>query len=174
MYQPYGLKTTLDSFSLEDQAKDLERITSKFRGDGYRRISLVSHSMGVFTLLLSKLDNVEKMVWWEPSLHPKEMFKYAKRDKWFYYFSMGYTVQVKRSTIRKMEKTPAIDQLIEAVEIPVKVITAERAGKEIGKEYYKKIKSEKAIKMIKDADHNFSSVDMEQQLYRETLRWLKK
>ncbi len=169
-YQDNTRKANVTSF--RTFAQDLSKIVSKFKGQ-YSQITLVSHSLGAYIVLLVNPSDISSLVLWEPSLHPKEMLKSAKKDGNYYIFDLGYQIRIHHKAIASMLNIPSAQVLLSKIHKPIAIISAEKAGGEIGKHYYTLANRPKKISVIEGAGHNFDGLDTEAQLFKSTLKWLR-
>jgi pimeloyl-ACP methyl ester carboxylesterase len=169
-YQDNARKANVTSF--RTFAQDLSKIVSKFKRQ-YSKIILVSHSLGAYIVLLVNPSDISSLVLWEPSLHPKEMFKNAKKDGDYYIFDLGFQIRIHLKTIASMVSIPNVKILLNKIHKPVAIISGEKAGKKIGEYYYTLANKPKKIDVIEGAGHNFDEVGTESQLFKLTLAWLE-
>lgn len=172
LYGPQNNARKANSTSFTTFAKDLSKIISRFK-EQYSQIILISHSLGAFTTLLAKPAGVSNLVFWEPSLHPKEMLKNAKKEGSYYIFDLGYQARIHHKTMTSMLNIPDLQTLLGKIHKPIAIISAEKAGEEIGKYFYALANEPKKFSVIKGAGHNLDEVGTESQLFRSTLKWLE-
>lgn len=169
-YQNDARKTNSTSF--RTLARDLSKIVSKFKGQ-YSKITLVAHSLGAFIALLTRTSDISGLILWEPSLHPKEMFKNVKKDGFYNIFDLGYEARIHQNAIASMFNLPTLQTLLGKIHKPIAIISAEKTGKKIGEHYYTLASEPKKFSVISGAGHNFDEVDTESQLFKLTLEWSK-
>lgn len=176
-----GLKNgrTLTASSLSMHARDLNTVIAHFKNT-YRRIGVVGHSLGGPTILLADPDNRDAMVLWDPSHdmsdRPAEALVWHRAIgayvlRWGVEFLIGRRMRNEKAAFDGKKA----NRLISGFHVPVKIITAGKGVlKDAGKEYYQHANKPKALVSISGAGHTFDEEGVEEQLFRETLRWFKK
>lgn len=172
LYGPQKDARKLNSTQFVILAKDLEKIITKLK-KSYPDITLISHSLGAYTALLADLRAVKNLVFWEPSLHPRQMFNYTRKKAAFYIFNIGYQVQIPQKIINSMLGVPDISNLLRKIHKPIKIISAEKTGKATGALFFHLANSPKDFNIIKDSGHTFDTSRTESLLLNSTWRWLK-
>jgi len=172
LYGPQNDARKANSTNFATFASDLSKIIAWFERH-YSQIILVSHSLGAFIILLTKQRAISSLVLWEPSLHPKEMLKNVKKDAPYYIFNLGYQVRIHREAATSMLDVPDLDNILDKINKPIAIISAEKTGKKIGKYFYTLASEPKKFSVIKGAGHNFDEEGTELQLFKLTLKWLE-
>ena len=172
---------TKDSRKLEDctlslHGKDLDTVVKYFRNKGVNKILVIGHSFGGLTILLSKAKDFEAAVLWDPATDPAEVTKakYIKELDRYYVTEEGYYGFTISKVMYEENKRLKPFELIKKFKVPVKIIVA---GKGIlvkgGKKYFQMTNKPKAFAIVPRAIHSFNEDDTEQQLFNETLKFLK-
>ncbi len=171
LYGPEGNARKLGGSGLLTLAKDLTKIVSSFRKT-FPQIIIVSHSLGVYITLLANPKGVSRLVFWEPSLPPWEMFKAVKKDGLYYYFDLGYEARVPREAIDITLNLPNLKVLLASIRAPVCIVCAEKTGVKTGRLFFSLATKPVTFKVIENAGHNFSENDTELRLFETTTEGL--
>ncbi len=169
--------------TIATHGKDVTSVVRYFRKKfkkKFEKIFLVGHSLGGLSILLSDTSLVDGIVLWDPA-HPQRL---RKRDPLVYRYEKkldAYIIHWNVDTImgtkmyREWQHFPDGGKLISKVKKPIKIIVA---GKGIlvktGKEYFKHANQPKAFSSIAKATHCFDEEGTEEELFKETLKWVKK
>lgn len=167
------IECTVDTHSF-----DLDKIIEYFRKKRVKKIFVVGHSFGGPTILLSKNKDFDGIILWEPSYdEPKsfEEFEYVPaldlyKVRWGIDVLIGKKMFEAKGTLRDRE-----ERGIKEITVPIKIIVAGRGflvrG---GKRYYALANEPKAHVVVENADHLFDIDGVEEELFKETLSWIKK
>ncbi len=178
-YQSAKDARKLDQCSLKTQAHDLNLVVKYFFKKGVKKIFMVGHSYGGPTILLSKSENYQAIVLWDPSYNPKEVFAKAKHVKEFnnYILKWGYGFIIGQKMFIEAKKTSEKQskQMIKNVYKPIKIICAGREKRVASaRKYYSVANQPKDLVIIKNAGHCFNEDGAEDKLFKQTFSWFKK
>lgn len=167
----------LQDCTLSIHAQDLDTVIRYLRNKGLKTIHVVGHSFGGPTILLSKQKEFDKVVLWDPSIDPEVLKKELKHieESDAYYVDWGAAVIIGKKMIEENKAIKPL-QLIKNIHVPIKLIFAGKGElKESDwKKYFDSANQPKAMTVIPSASHNFHEEGTEEQLFEETLDWLKK
>lgn len=165
----YGLKAT----SIGTQATDLNRVVSYFRSR-FDQIALVAHSMGAFVALASNSD-VDSVILWDPSLHPREILVSVIRDtKREVYYDSQLKQDISPMLIEELPHLLDIAQVAQTASFPVGIISAPHGVVCPADPYIQNLPFLIGHTTIEGADHNFSTPKHRSVLVRETVIFIKK
>lgn len=160
----------LSECTIETHSSDLNIVIEHFKID-FKKIYLVGHSLGGPTILLAKLDTIESVVLWEPTINIFDglEMEFDKRiDK--YILKWGTEYLLSKEMIESWKKLG--DELLIRFKKPTKIICAGRGI--LYKDWKEKLKSIKInheFYIVKDADHCFDEKETENELFNETIKW---
>lgn len=166
----------LSESTITTHVQDLELVTKHFK-DRYDELVFVGHSFGPVVILRSDLTNISKLVLWDPSsqlenIKDKGGYFNDKINK--YVLEWGMDIVLCPEMIEEWKEV-TLKKLIDNVAIPCKFIFAGNSSKhEKWQPHFKDIKVEYESVVIKNATHGFVEPGTEQELFEETLKWLKK
>lgn len=161
--------------SITTHTEDLKLIIDSFK-DKYDNLVLIGHSFGPLAILNTDLSNISKLVLWDPTtalnnLKDKNIEYNSSLDKYILHWGMDIIVGEK---MIKEWQSLNLNQLIEKLSIPCKFIFAENSSKhESWKPFLNKIKAKNESVIIEGATHGFIEEGVEQELFEETLKWIK-
>jgi len=167
----------LEKCTIRTHTEDLNQVISYFKNK-FKKIYLVGHSLGGPTILEADLNNVSKIVLWDPSVN---LNSEEDEDDWYYFnkkinaciVSWGPSYIVHKSLFKEWNNFN-YDKWIKNCNIPLKIVCA---GKGILKKEWKRIfnnfNNKKELVVIKNAGHCFDEEDTEELLFKETLKWFK-
>lgn len=171
----------LDECTLQTHADDLDVVIAHLRKTGVRKIFVIGHSYGGPTILLSRRKDFDGVVLWDPSYAEsgslaKEAVYIRALDKYYLDWSCKKIVGKEMFAFSKQMNARRSKAWIASLHVPVKIIVAGKG--EIlargGKGFYDAANRPKDFAIIKGADHNFNVDGTEEQLFKETLGWIKK
>lgn len=174
----YGYRNNqrnLQDCTLETHADDLDTVVRALKEKGMHSFSLVGHSFGGPTVLLSKAAHrASSIVFWDPSYRTN--WDGVKRIPGTRFARMPRGKEVLIGQ-RMMQHTLTMDwdALIPAITVPIKFVLA-GAGHLLHtrRAYYAKARKPKALTIIPKADHIFSIDGTEEKLLTETVHWIRK
>jgi pimeloyl-ACP methyl ester carboxylesterase len=160
--------------SISTHAKDLATVLDLF-SKKYEKIYVVGHSLGGPSVLLSDLSKVNAAILWDPSISLSSLARFIKYDKRTKSRFLDWGVQYYISEDMVNEWKGLDARMLEAINLPVKFIFAEKGILEKKwKKTLEKIKSKKEVVKIKNATHCFDEEGTEESLFKETLSWIRK
>ena len=179
LYDDWDDARKLHECDLKTHSGDLDRVVEYFRRKKVGDIYAIGHSYGGPTVLLSKTKNYKALVLWDPSFHFKELFKNKKYSKEFkgYFKKWSLMFFVGSKFVAEAEKlAEAYWRLIEQNKAPIKIILAGKGNAQSPKKhnFFNALNSPKEMIELKGSGHTFSEDRMEEKLFSETLKWLKK
>ena len=166
----------LDECTLSLHGQDLDKVVDYFRNKGVKKISVVGHSFGGPSVLLSKKKDFDDTILWEPSddkdvvlkaRYLKELDKYHCRSE----SSFGFIISKEMYQENKKLKP---SELIKEINVPIKIIVAGLGTLiEEGRKLLQNANEPKAFAIIPSATHCFDEDGAEEKLFQETLDWIK-
>lgn len=161
---------------IQTHVDDLKTVFNYFK-DEYQKIYLIGHSLGGIVVLESKLPAAGIILWDSSHSGSKildEEYEYIS-SKQIYLLNWGivYAIGKKMYDDKKFYSDPK--ELISWIRCPIKIICAgDGVLVEGGEEYYKLAKEPKEFSLIEGADHTFDEGDTEDELFQQTLDFVKK
>ncbi len=168
--------------TIKTHATDIDTIVRYFRNKGFKKIFLAGHSYGGPSILLSKEQNFDAVVLWDPSY--KISFT---KNQWgapagkYIIQAKGYLMQwgvgvIIGKTMAKEAETLAWDDLTKNFHVPIKIISA---GKELlvsgAKHYFKTANLPKDLIIMKGATHYFDDKQgMQEEVFKISEKWFRK
>lgn len=167
--------------SVRTHAEDLNLVLKKFRNE-YKHIAVAGHSLGGPVVVIADTTMMDSIVLWDPTPMPdlkdvsegmKSPLKYLPSLKsylaeWNFSFLLGKEMAREYDTLKPVQK-------MKDVIAPIKFICAEKEGNaKGGKEYFRAANQPKEYVIIKGATHGFDEWGTEEELFVETLAWIKK
>ncbi len=167
--------------TLQTHADDINQIVN-FYIKKYKKIYLVRHSFGGPSILLSNLNSVTAVVLWDPTYDPSFIQPEDPAEKTTfvpalnaYSINWGIEILIGKKMVDHANKCLKGNELVQRVHTPIKFIFA---GDGIllknRKQYYSHADKPKDFAIIKGATHNFDEWGTEEELFRETFKWIKK
>jgi esterase/lipase len=160
----------LNNTSLSINAEDLDSVVSYFKDEGVKKIIVIGHSYGALAILLSKKQEFDKVVLWEPSNNPNSITDaaaYLKEKELYYYDKWGVAFTIGKEMFEENKIIEPL-KLFKLLKVPVIIILA---GNGELKDYWSKELESSAS--IQGATHNFDEYGVEEKLFNETLGWIK-
>lgn len=164
------------SSTIANNANDVDDVLEYFSGK-YSKIHIVGHSLGCVAILISDLSKVASIIFWDPSRHPVEIFESAVYCSELGAYLMESRVRflIGKRMIIESKQIPKVSELLKRIKVPIKIITAGKAGMAIGKKiYFNQANNPKAFHNINNGDHGFNHAEVESVLFKETLEWLRR
>ncbi len=168
--------------TLESHASDIDTIVRYFRTKKFKKIFLAGHSYGGPSILLSKEQNFDGAVLWDPSYgisFTKKKAgvlpaKYLKEVK-------GYLMHWGTNFIISEEMADETDtlkwnMLTKNFRIPLKLVASEKGFLVKGaQQYFKVANNPKDLTILKGATHYFNDTDdMREKVFKLSDAWFKK
>lgn len=172
-YELYSSRPLIEA-TLRTHAADLDAVVRYFRNNGVSTVYVIGHSYGGPTTLLSEDRDFDSVVLWDPSYRPtKKSRKSEPIDHERLILNWNPDVVVGRKMIEE-EKTIEWDALGKNITVPLKVIAAgDGVLYQHVKIYADNAAGKSEFVIIDGADHIFCKNDTAEQLFAETLSWLK-
>jgi len=167
----------LTNCTLKDHSYDLNVIIDYLLQKKIKKIFAIGHSYGGPTILLANHNQLDGMVLWDPSygdiFDESDDAKYVKEIN-SYRIRWGTDVLI-GAKMRDEAKKLAWDSLTKTITTPLKVISAGQGVlmKE-GKKYVELAQGPKDYVIIRKAGHNFNEEGTAEELFDESIKWLKK
>jgi pimeloyl-ACP methyl ester carboxylesterase len=166
---------SLSDSSITSHSEDLKLIIDTFK-DKYDNLILIGHSLGALVILNTDLSAVSKIVLWDPTtgfsnIKDKQGEFNSKLDKYILHWAMDIIV-----TKRMIEewKSSDLDKLVKKLSVPCKFIFAGNNNYHpVWKPVLKHLKVEYDSVIVEGATHCFTEEGTEQELFEETLKWIK-
>lgn len=168
----------LHECTFKTHGADIDIVLKYLHSNGAKKIFLAGHSFGWPSILHASSKDFIAAVSWDGSCLPNKFFDNATKVKQFNarVIDEGYYVLMGEKNARE-EKTVNSIELIRKFNKPVKYITAEGKSSSVnmvvGKKMFNATKVKKAFVTIKGASHCFLEDGKQEQLYKETINWLK-
>lgn len=166
----------LSETTLSTWATDLNAVISAL-STRFSSVHIVGHSLGCPTILLANLARVSSLTFWEPSMHPKQVFGQARAlcDGCVVVMPSRVDFVLRPEVQAEAERIPPIEELLKPVRIPLQIITAGEAGVKIGRDQYlPHAVGPKEFHNIARANHTFDQDGAEQELFAHTLDWIQR
>lgn len=178
LYDSWDDARKLHECDLKIHAADIDLVTEYFKKKGVKDIFIVGHSYGGPSILFSRTDDYAGIVLWDPTMDPDTIYRKTTADKiangyireWSFKFILGKKMVDEAKKISNFELIATINKS------PIKIILA-GAGNAKSKRitnFFKVLCEPKEMIVLKKAGHTFSEDGMEENLFQETLKWLKK
>lgn len=170
----------LHECDLKTHSGDLDKVIDYLKRKGARKMYTVGHSYGGPTIMLSDTDNLKAIVLWDPSFHFKALFKNKEYSRAFkgYFKEWAFKFFIGKKFVIEAEKLE--DKYFEIIKNkntpPTKIILAGKgnAGNPLKKVFFEALSDPKEIIEFKKAGHTFSEDGEAENLFQETLKWIKK
>lgn len=167
----------LTNCTLKTHAHDLDVIIDYLRQKKTKKIFAIGHSYGGPTVLMADHRQLDAIVLWDPSygdiFDKSDDAKYVKELD-AYRIRWGTDVLI-GAKMRNEAKELKWDSLTKIITTPLKVISA---GKGVlvkeRKKYVELTQGPKDHVTIKKAGHNFNEEGTAEELFNESIKWLKK
>lgn len=167
----------LTDCTIRTHAEDLNVVIEYLKQNGAKSIHAMGHSYGGPTILLANHNQLKSIVLWDPAygdifndtdpaIYVKELNAY--RIRWGTDILIG-------SDMRQEAKDVDWNNLTANTTVPLKIIGAGRGELgEGGKVYVGKTKGPKELFIIENATHGFSEEGVAEELFAESMSWVKK
>ncbi len=165
--------------NIKQHAEDLKSIIDYFKKS--YKIYVAGHSLGGLTILSAELQDVHAVVLWDSSVNLRRTETWAKKFCRYikaldcYVLDWGTSTLISKEMYRQWINFPTPSNVMPRIKTPIKIIIA---GKNLllkgNKAYFKYANKPKAMHIIKHADHTFDEEGAEEELFKETLSWIKK
>lgn len=171
----YGCNSRLNKTSISGQVQDLTDTITHFR-KSFDYIVLIGHSMGAFiSLLANDAINVNRIIMWDPSLHPRKIFSSAEYNSTLnQYYDPYLRQEVSSDLIEELPRLSEIETIASRSSCPVGVISAELGAVGVVNSYTENLHNLLGHSTIKEADHNFSNSQHTAELVDKTVFLIKK
>lgn len=169
---------SLTNSTIHTHVRDLETILGYF-ADKYRHIFLVGHSYGGLTILLAEISKAAGIVMWDSSYrsqkkNSEDLGKYH-RALGAYLVNWGPEFVISKKFVAAEKNLPEPEELVRKIKCPIKFVVAGKSELvKAGKNYFQAANQPKELVVIPKADHNFNQWGTEKELFRETLKFVKK
>ncbi|MFA6099984.1 MAG: alpha/beta fold hydrolase [Patescibacteria group bacterium] len=168
--------------TLKTHAADLDAVVRYFRKRGVKKIFVAGHSFGGPVVLLSKEQDFDAVVLWDPSFDLSFVKKnygfpggrYIKELKG-YFMRWGANVIIGKAMAEESDNLPWKD-LTKNFHVPLKIIAAAKGVLVPGaKQYFKVANEPKDLAVIKGAGHSFDDkAGMREDLFKVSKKWFDK
>ena len=165
----------LTESSITTHTQDLKVVIDNFK-DKYDELILIGHSLGALVILNTDVSDVSRLVLWDPTTPFKNIEEKGATfdpilNKYIFHWGIDFLVPM-----QMLDEWISLDlnKLIEKVPIPCKLIFAGDSGKhELWKPYINRFRIKHESVIIARATHGFIEEGTEQELFEETLTWIK-
>ncbi|MEK7602033.1 MAG: alpha/beta fold hydrolase [Patescibacteria group bacterium] len=170
----------LSNCTVRTHASDLSTVLNQLKKK-YKSIHIVGHSLGGPTIVLADISTVSSVVLWDPSDMQgladitEGQERSLKENKisgsyivdWGTEYILGKEMAQEFKILRPATLTGRINK-------PIKILAAEKGNPRGSKEYLKYANEPKQLVIIKKAGHTFNEESTEEELFNETLIWVRK
>jgi len=157
-------------------ALDLEAVITFFKKK-YKKLYLITHSWGGPVALLADWSAVAAVVLWDPSVDYKfkegKSFSFDKRID-AYLSDWGVQTVIGKEWVAGARALPDPENLGARASKPTKIISAKVGNGHKAKRLMKNMQVPTAYHYMAKASHNFPEWGAEEELFKETLDWLKR
>lgn len=161
-------------------AKDLNSVVQHYQ-DQYENIYLVGHSLGASVILEADLTNIEKIVLWDPTIGIKSIEDanakpcwYEERIDKYVLVNSGKEVLLGQDMMDSWLAAADLPRLTKQITKPCKFIFAEQEDKRDGwQPHFADIEVDWSEATVSGATHVFYEEGALEELYQETLSWIK-
>ena len=164
----------IDECSLMENVHDVESVIEWLKGEGYRKVHLIGHSLGGIIAILASHEHVEKMVLWDPTTG----FQTTEEKGFIWNECLSRYVSYRRIPVIiskymiEQWKAWKADMLAERIDVPVKFIFATKYNKyNSWRQSLRLVRPEHEVAFI-EAGHTFSEECASEKLMRETIGFL--
>lgn len=167
----------LHDCTLKTHGADISQVIKFLKAKGAKKIFAVGHSYGFPSILHANPKDIQAIVSWDGSVLPRRGFrglpKITKPVKGRILDEGYLTIMGEAMTGEEGRVDSA--KLVKDFDRPIKLIGAGGEGNaRVSKKLFKSITQSKELTIIKGANHNFTEEGKQEELYRETVDWLKK
>jgi pimeloyl-ACP methyl ester carboxylesterase len=165
----------LGGCTISTHVKDLAIVIEGF--SRYKEIFLAGHSVGAIVAIRAATPMVSKIVLWDPSAWHGSLED--KRCAWNeglgkYILSWGLEIMLSREFISEWQETADVGSLARSISRPCKLIFAgKHTSHAAWKPHLSSIIPEHEHHVVKGASHQFLEEGSEEELFLETLKFLK-
>ena len=167
----------LDEACLKDNIDDVNGVLDFCNAKWYKKIFLVGHSYGWIVNLYVNHDNISWILMRDSSIWWKQLLNDVYLDEnWKYYIDRWdwYRHYIGKKLYQDFQiSSEEFLQKISEINVPIKIIWAEKWLWETAKQYYEYANEPKELKIISCADHRFLDWGMSE-LLEESQEWLNK
>ena len=166
----------LNECSISTHVSDLETVVSYFR-EKSAKIYVVGHSFGGLMTLVSKKQNFDKAILWDPSSDTQSWLvkdaKYVEEIGLYYFVDWGISYTIGKEMYEECVKLNT-NGLSFKFKKPLKIISAGNGILiDAAKKYFEQANEPKEFSIIDGAGHNFDEDGTEEKLFAETLKFIK-
>ena len=164
----------LHECSIKTHSSDVDTVVEHFRSK-FKEIHLVGHSLGGPSIIYSS-QKVKSLILWDSSLvlNKKDRDELWEYDKSRNLYIIKYRTHFFISKEIRDEWQVSGENMVELLKVPTKIICA---GKSLlparWKKVVGKIKVDHEFSVIGGANHSFDEEGTEEELFAQTLQWLK-
>jgi pimeloyl-ACP methyl ester carboxylesterase len=177
LYDSQKNARALQNCTIAIHAQDINTIVTHFKNQ-FETLYLVGHSMGGPSILLADTSKINAIVLWDPShhlsLHTRNPLTYEKKEDhviihWHLDIIMGLEMYNEWLNFQDT------NILIANITKPIKIICAQKGTlASTSKLYFESANEPKELCIIKGAGHCFDEENTEEELFKETVHWIKK
>ena len=167
----------LTNSTISTHASDINTVVDYFKKD-FKKIFIAGHSLGGASVLKSNTTKIDGIILWDSST--KSSLKHLKdfiynKNLNSYTVNWGTEFLIGKDMLDELKNFSSPKEIIPEIKKPLKVIVAGKGSLiKAGREYFKYSKNIKEFTVIKGAGHNFNEGNVEQELFKETLSFIKK
>jgi len=168
--------------TLTTHANDLDAVVAHFRRKGHKKIFVIGHSFGGPTIFLSKKQDFDAAVMWDPSYGLSFTKKnYGSPGGRFVKVLNGYVMPWGANVVLSKRMAKDVDALVwddlpKAFHVPLKIFAAQKGVLMKGcQKYFEAAKKPRALVTVKGATHYFDDTPrMQERLFSASGTWFKK
>lgn len=159
--------------TLQTHAHDLNLVGDFIQKQGAKKLFVIGHSYGGPTILMAEHGRFDAIVFWDASYDYRFQESKSIAGSTLRYMDWGVCPLIGDDMYQEAQKIDT-KSLINNLTTPLKVITAEKSYYKERILNYELAKMPKAYHMIKGAGHTFSEEGAAEELFEESLQWIKK
>ncbi len=158
---------------------DMDAVIHYFRKRGVKKVFVIGHSYGGPTALLSKDQDFDAAVLWDPSYNLKLRSakyggRYVKQLNGYLMDTWGINVVLGRKMVEESEALNW-DDMTKGFHVPLKIISAGKGEIVAGaKKYFYHAHGPKELTIVKGATHYFDDNEgMREEIFRISKKWFE-
>lgn len=180
LYGPQRGARQLTDCTLKVHSSDLDKVVGYFKKKGVKKIFVAGHSFGGLTILLSRKQDFDGAVLWDPSYKTsftKKVYgfpggKYIKEIKG-YLMRWGINVVIGKAMAEEVDSL-RWNSIAKNFKVPFKLVLAGNGELKGAKSYISSAKVKTELATIKGATHYFNDKKgLQENVFRSSLKWFK-
>lgn len=166
----------LSQCNLKIHTKDLNRVIDYFRKK-FKKIHLIGHSLGGLVILLANNPYVKGIVLWDPSHTVNSPLIGVRYNKCLNAYILKWESEyiISKKMVKDWKNILPAKEIMKDIKAPIKFICAGKGTLvKACRDYFDSAVTQKELVIIKNSSHTFDEEGVEENLLRETLKWIKK